>query len=289
LSMLSPFSFLSSRYSSKRRFEKHLRRPRPVLVPAGGIDDPPCLRWPFWPREVGKVVDLLPAGSLGPSFLGSVSWRWRLAGRSAPHRNKSLRPRSRRVGVCSGTGVRPVRVSSLRFGSFRPWWVCIGAWIVWSVMRRLVLWSRLPRLSSGDGAGGGAASGVMAKRRADRASLASIHGQGGVGRVPGRWTSSVFFFPSQGAGYYCGSCQSHGAMRLLLAWAWRCSSPDSPGVFFVDDDDFRRWQPLLARTERPEGSFAFLFFSRVFSVGWRQLPPLYPCSMYLYLYVSLIF
>jgi len=236
-------------------------------------------------------VDLSPAGRLGPRYLGLVSWRRRRAGWPAPRWNKSLRPGSCRGGVRSGAGVRVVGVCSSRLGLFLSWWVCTGAWFVCLPVRRLVDFRRLPPRYVGDEMGGGAVPGGVMGRSAVRASFARIRGHGGAGRVPDRCNPSVLKISSQGAGDYCGSCQSHRAMWLLLAGLWCCSSPAPPGGFF-DDDVHRRWrrrQSLLARAESHEGVLVFLFFSWAFSAIWGVTPPPYPCTTYLCLYVFLIF
>ena len=54
------------------------------LSSAGGGGGLLRLRRPSWRREVEKTVDLSLAGSLGPRYLGLVSWRQRRSGALPP-------------------------------------------------------------------------------------------------------------------------------------------------------------------------------------------------------------
>jgi len=220
---------------------------------AGGGGGLLRLRRPSWRREVEKTVDLSLAGSLGPRYLGLVSWRRRRTGWPALQRNKSLHPVSRRGGASSGAFVRAVRGSSSRFVSYDLWWASTGVFL-----RLVVLW--VFRCYGGGGlercllffVSGGvcrrATAWFVVCWEVDSFFLpivfrgrGAIQVQASVGCVPGRWAFKVQFFSSPGARFYCGFSKSFRAMALgLIQWRHHQSSA-SLGACGKDG----RWRRLV--------------------------------------------
>jgi hypothetical protein len=176
--------------------------PNPFPVSAGGICSLPRLRWPFGRQEVGKTVDLMLAGSLGPRL-----------GAASSQKNKSLRPHSRHGGANSGAFVRYVRVRSSGSSSLDLWRICTG--VRGCLLLLLPVKELMMAAATSFVKGEGIASGVAVVWRVDLGLFygalrrhGMVLGQVGVRCFTVRWTITGDFLLFLVTGFCCGSFQS---------------------------------------------------------------------------------
>jgi len=208
---------------------------------------------------------------------------------AASRRNKVLRAFLHLDGVCSGaidglvrSGCSRSEASVQALDVVRPFGVSGGV----SLLRQEEATHRY----------GGVAEVCVALRRGDLVSCSGSHrwtqipGQGGTGRGPSRRTTSVSSIPSFGAGDFCGSEQSYGAMVLSLVLVCSRLFLVSSGVSFDDGGWRRRCTVMTARTKTLEDLLVNYNVSRVFCAVWQgQLSPRYPPCTRVFVYVSTVY
>jgi len=204
-----------------------------------------------------------------------------------PIGNNLLRPALHLAGACSSAGGGLARFEPVGAGDLvgAPEFVsgCTGALIrlmAASAEEMMTAWCSVCR-------GGGFRDVVV--RYVDLVLFwrAQFQDQGGAGCVPGRCSSTEIWFLPVVVGVCCGSCQSHGAMALLLIQGELPSLVASCACGGV-----RRRKTLLEDAEPSKDCFANSLFHRdLCVVWWGMLFLLYPLRtrwyMYVYLYVFL--